>query len=895
VDSVFLARLCDTPLEKWGGRWAQSSGIPLGLKSNKKGVTVRTWTKSQHVVGIVAIFAALSLVAGATGISMASAITHRPSSNLTTSAMVQGTATVTFAADNYTNVTTSQTENAGTATALAANPFTNVGNTFAGWNTSPTGVGTAYADGATFPFTSSVTLYAMWTQIFNTVTFNANGGTGSMASQTYVYGTVADLYQNSFTNTGKSFTGWNTAPDGTGAAYSLGSSYTFTANATLYAQWGTATETVTFIANYGGIVPETSQTEVYGVATHLNPNPYSVANIVFTGWSTVPSGGGTSYADGASFPFTSSIVLYGQWTQTAATAQFNCSGGTGSVASITTAIGQTIILPAGACTRAGYSFTHWNTAPDGSGAQYAAGAQFVLTWDPTFYAEWLPVIPGTPPGDFTVTFISDGGVPVAPITAASIPSLPSDTWTDHTFNGWFTEAVGGTRVTTVTGYTLLFAQWTLALPTQAPGTATLLLTGNPTPFAAGNSYEVVLYTPAGGGTPVGGLVAGTITITDSSATPGTCSSSTWSYFGPDGVGGDIYGANCAIASVEASGVTVQASYSGSNFAAPSSNVVTVGGTQGSGTGTGTVTSVTASNSATVTLTGSVNGAAITVSIPAGALPPGTTVTMYPVANTSNLSAQVPAGQSYVVALGVKWETPSGGVPVAVSPITLTVSSPTIVAGDTIYIETSSGLTPVGTATVNGTVTVTFESDPTFLVTSTVLIDQASLSVTTAFGHLGTALHLATSGGSGTGRISYKVTDGTARGCAVIGTSLHARSPGTCVVIAKREGDATYNAVSSMPTSVTLALPARPSTVTVRFITGGSGLSASAKRSLLNLSSKLIRGASVTVTGCAMGNAALAKERAVIAALFLKRNKLIHVKIKASAASNNSVTITTNVQ
>jgi|GEM_PF-5459286 len=47
-------------------------------------------------------------------------------------------------------------------TALTANAFTRTGYTFTGWNTVAGGTGTSYANGATYPFTASVTLYAQW-------------------------------------------------------------------------------------------------------------------------------------------------------------------------------------------------------------------------------------------------------------------------------------------------------------------------------------------------------------------------------------------------------------------------------------------------------------------------------------------------------------------------------------------------------------------------------------------------------------------------------------------------------------------------------------------------------------------------------------------------------------
>ena len=68
-----------------------------------------------------------------------------------------------------------------------------------------------------------------------TVTFDSNGGTGSMSSQSA--GTASALTSNSFTRSGFTFAGWNTAADGSGDAYADTSSFPFTASTTLYAQW----------------------------------------------------------------------------------------------------------------------------------------------------------------------------------------------------------------------------------------------------------------------------------------------------------------------------------------------------------------------------------------------------------------------------------------------------------------------------------------------------------------------------------------------------------------------------------------------------------------------------------------------------------------------------------
>ena len=69
-----------------------------------------------------------------------------------------------------------------------------------------------------------------------TVTFNANGGSGSMSAETDSSPTA--LTTNTYTRSGYAFTGWNTVSGGSGTAYADGASYPFTASVTLYAQWG---------------------------------------------------------------------------------------------------------------------------------------------------------------------------------------------------------------------------------------------------------------------------------------------------------------------------------------------------------------------------------------------------------------------------------------------------------------------------------------------------------------------------------------------------------------------------------------------------------------------------------------------------------------------------------
>lgn len=75
-----------------------------------------------------------------------------------------------------------------------------------------------------------------------TLTFNANGGTGTMNPQTAEDGAEITISQNAFTYDGYDFTGWNTVAGGTGTSYADGAKITLTENLTLYAKWTVAAE-----------------------------------------------------------------------------------------------------------------------------------------------------------------------------------------------------------------------------------------------------------------------------------------------------------------------------------------------------------------------------------------------------------------------------------------------------------------------------------------------------------------------------------------------------------------------------------------------------------------------------------------------------------------------------
>lgn len=152
--------------------------------------------------------------------------------------------TVKYNANGGSGTMSNSTFDCSTDVTLRTNAFTKTGYSFAGWATSAGGA-VVHANSATINRTSTDTynLYAVWTPITYTVSYNGNGNTGgSTANSSHTYDTAKNLTTNGFTKTGYSFNGWNTKSDGSGTAYANSASVknlssTQDATVTLYAQW----------------------------------------------------------------------------------------------------------------------------------------------------------------------------------------------------------------------------------------------------------------------------------------------------------------------------------------------------------------------------------------------------------------------------------------------------------------------------------------------------------------------------------------------------------------------------------------------------------------------------------------------------------------------------------
>ena len=172
-----------------------------------------------------------------------------------------------------------------------------------GSTTLATGSGTNSVN-STQTISAATTLSSSATVNTYTVTFDPNGGSGTMASQVLTYNQNTALSTNTYTRAGYTFAGWNTKADGTGTNYTDGQTKpnvtsTNGGTATLYAQWTANSYTVTADAN-GGTIPTTAgwtgsgntstKSVTFDSAYGTLPSTPSKAGYTFAGWSLLPEG-----------------------------------------------------------------------------------------------------------------------------------------------------------------------------------------------------------------------------------------------------------------------------------------------------------------------------------------------------------------------------------------------------------------------------------------------------------------------------------------------------------------------------------------------------------------------------------------------------------------------------
>lgn len=413
--------------------------------------------------------------------------------------------------------TISYNVNGGNSAAPSAQTLTRTTPySFSKWAAGSTS-GTQYSAGASFTPSAATTMYAIWTTGTTTgsitlagavtknnttasgykVSFNANGGSCSTSSLTA-------------TDTIKwSFAGWNTNSGGTGTNYSAGSSYSTSANATLYAKWTSS------VATRGSITLPTATRDGYN----------------FKGWST--SSSATSGSTGSYTP-SSSHTLYAVWELKTYTISYNANGHGTAPTAQTKSHGVTLGLrsfigqqtatgykvsfnanngnstPSALTSTIYYNQTYWNTNSSGTGTNYGSGASYTSNASATLYAIWkttngsvtLPSAitrSSTQENGYTVTFNANGGT-------CSTTSLQAKNTRNYTFSKWAAGSTSGTKYNAGASFapsaaTTMYATWTesvtngsISLPTPTRTGYTFMGWSTSSTATSGSTGT---YTPSG--------------------------------------------------------------------------------------------------------------------------------------------------------------------------------------------------------------------------------------------------------------------------------------------------------------------------------------------------------------------------------------------------------------
>lgn len=330
---------------------------------------------------------------------------------------------------------------------------TRTGYTFTGWYDEKGNKVTGINEGCNATFSSSEDLYAKlakrttgnktltarWEPIHYTVTYDANGGTGTMSTDTATYDENYVTKANQFTRTGYEFVGWTTNADGSGSNWTswIGKpwKWTYTKNITLYAQWKAKTYTITYEPN-GGVGDRYTQTATYDAYFKTMKNRFTRTGYTFAGFIDLNGRVGT-YAKINKKSFLENNALKHPWNLSKVDSEYQfynytdkvwetycliywegpynvdygCSPSNFTLSArwwannytvkldykkdVSSSYDKTIVMTYDKAygelpqpVVQGWTFKGWNTKSDGTGTTVTADTVYKIAGDSTLYAQW---------------------------------------------------------------------------------------------------------------------------------------------------------------------------------------------------------------------------------------------------------------------------------------------------------------------------------------------------------------------------------------------------------------------------------------------------------------------------------------------------------------------------
>lgn len=289
-------------------------------------------------------------------------------------------------------------------------PVGKTDHTFSGWYVDEECTSQFVFAGETMP-AHSITLYAGWDGRDYTVTAHGKSDhaetveKGDTVSPDQFASVIPDVGE------GETFMGW-TEQQGSTRLFNFATQITRDIHLYPVIMDG-KTYTLTYDANGGtGTVPTDSNKYAKGTyAQVVSGSGLTREGMIFLGWSTKQTADSPAYYPGGSVKINDNTTLYAVWGTPTGKAAITYHSNFGNdqtrksedkpINSLITVEGYgNLNLPS----RTGYEFTGWNTASDGTGTAYAAGATARLTAGGNdLYAQWKA---GT--YDYSVEYYIDG-------------------------------------------------------------------------------------------------------------------------------------------------------------------------------------------------------------------------------------------------------------------------------------------------------------------------------------------------------------------------------------------------------------------------------------------------------------------------------------------------------
>lgn len=312
-----------------------------------------------------------------TGTSYAAGAAYKTNAAVTLYAQyVPAKYAITYNANEGTGAPATQTKTHGESATLSSTVPSRTGYAFTRWTTNADGTGTVYNPGSVYSNDADVTLYAQWVEGY-TVSFDANGGTGDIATQTKYKDQSLTLTSSKPSRTGYTFQSWNTDPNGAGVSYQPGGTYAGNTALNLFAIWKANSYSVSFSPAAAG------KTVVYDQKLGDLPE-VSNTGYTFRAWTLE----GSDVTKDTIMKTAGNITLVASFVANSYKVTLDAAGGSVAEASIPvtydSAIG-TIPEPE----RTGYTFTGWvqGSVPVTPSTIYrtADDSELTATWLPNHY------------------------------------------------------------------------------------------------------------------------------------------------------------------------------------------------------------------------------------------------------------------------------------------------------------------------------------------------------------------------------------------------------------------------------------------------------------------------------------------------------------------------------